>query len=264
MNDTQTMSFSSICYPERPEGLLSFLVSRSRSAQRSLAPSASEVIRGCAEAVQQIVHAAIETRTKTEFHRLFDELFPKYASLSLAISSYVSAVIQKPVIEQLVRESICEMEADFRDKGLESFGALVRDQAIFTVWTLRKINELTSQIIAVPLSPTKRVEDQEYCSQFNLNALRAHFCLECLNAALGNEQAIYPEVLDELIDGLRSMVNAYTWARRGLEIRVPSETPTLEFQDAFVDPNEDAALMDLSFSEASEWLERERGMDATG
>ena len=108
------------------------------------------------------------------------------------------------------------------------------------------------------MSGTQKKTDEEFCVQFNLNALRAQFSLDCLNTALDEKQAIYPEVLEELVDGLRAIVNAYTWARRGLELRVPSEEPM--FQGAAME-DEDMALMDLSFSQASEILDDERGMD---
>jgi hypothetical protein len=190
---------------------------------------------------------------------VLNDSFPKYAGLTMAISHFATAVIQKPLIEQLVRESICEMEADFRDKGLAVFGANVRDQAMFTVWTLRKISELTTQLNATPLVGARKVEDEECCGNFNFNALRAQFCLDCLNIALDDRRPIYPEVLEELVDGLRAMVNAYTWARRGLDLRVaPEETLPV----AFSIDDEDAALMDFSFSESSEWRDGERGVDA--
>lgn|ERR1035437_8787940 len=259
MNNELTLDNEMICRSDRPEGFFSFLVSRSKSAARSLTPSASEVLNGCADAVKQVLRSAIETRSEAEFCRVFNDSFSKYAGLTMAISHYATAVIQKPVIEQLVRESICEMEADFRDKGLAAFGATVRDQAMFTVWTLRKINELTTQISATPVVSSQKAADKEYCSNFNLNALRAQFSLDCLDMALEDDRAIYPEVLEELVDGMRAMVNAYTWARRGLDIRIPRvET----FPQTSLADNEDMALMDLSFSGAFEWFDNERGVDA--
>jgi hypothetical protein len=256
MNSEITMDGVRICSPERPEGLLSFLVSRSKRAARSLTPSASDVLKGCADAINQILRTAIEARNKTDFVRVSNESFPKYAGLTMAISHYATAVIEKPVIEQLVRESICEMEADFRAKGLAAFGATVRDQAMFTVWTLRKISEITTQINAASAIKTSCEDDKEYCCNFNINALRAQFSLDCLNIALDDNRAIYPEVQEELVDGLRAMVDAYTWARRGLELRIPS-SEELNFQTSPMEV-EDEALMDFAFSGASEWLDEER------
>jgi hypothetical protein len=210
------------------------------------------VLRGCWDAIDQILRSAIETRTKAEFERMYEASFPNYVGLTMAISHFATAVIPKPVREQLVRESICELEADFRDKGLASFGAAVCDQALFTVWTLRKVSELTAQIIEAPLDRSRRAEDADFCSSFNVNALRAQFSLDCLETSLKTHRAIYPEVLDEVVDGLRAMVNAYTWARRGLELRIPVEEASVAATPL---DDEDRALMDLSFAEASEHLE---------
>ena len=237
--------------PERPECLLSFLVSRAKSAKRSLTPSTSDVLRGCGEAVNQILRTAIESRSKAEFDRVYGDSFSKYAALTIAISQFATALIEKSLLEQLVRESICEIEADFRDKGLAAFGATVRDQTMFTVWTLRKINDLTSQIIVVPTDKAKKSEDENICLNFNINALRAQFSVDCLNMALANDRAIYPEVQDELVDGLRAMVNAYTWARRRLDLRVPAQEESFDpspLQD------DDRALMEFAFSEAGDHL----------
>lgn len=260
MNSALTFEEAGMAFRhERPEGLMSFLVSRSKVSTRSLTPSTSDVLKGCWDAIDQILRSAIETRTKAEFDRIFEDSFPKYIGLTSAISHFATAVIPKPVREQLVRESICELEADFRDKGLTNFGATVRDQAMFTVWALRKVCDLTTQIMEAPLDKSRRDEDGEFCANFNISALRAQFSLDCLEAALRNHRAIYPEVLDEVVDGLRSMVNAYTWARRGLELRIPKVEESFELSPL---DDEDRALLDFSFSEASEWLADERGVDA--
>ncbi len=259
MNNECVIDEGLFCHSERSEGLLSFLVSRASSAKRSLTPSANDVLAGCADAVSQIIGAAVATRSKAEFSRAFDESFRPYVGLRLALAHFAKAVIKENVREQLVRESICEIEADFRDKGMAAFGATVRDQALFTVWTLRKINDLTVQINAVPVEKGSKERDEEFCTNFNLNVLRAQFSLDCLNMALEKEHPIYPEVQEELVDGLRTMVNAYTWARRGLEIRVPMEESAVSFSSL---DDEDSALMDFAFSETSGLSDDERGGDA--
>jgi hypothetical protein len=240
--------------PEREEGILSFLASRSKGSVRFLSPSATDVMNGCSEAIRQILYAVLEARTQTEFERVFKAEFPKYVLLILATSKFAAAVVPKSLLERLTRESICEMEADFRDKGLAAFGAAVQDQALFTVWTLRKINELVTQIVAVKPEDPKQKEDSEYCAQFNLSLFRAQFSLDCLNASLETGQAIYPEVLEKLVDGLRAMVNAYAWARRGLDARVPSTE--MNFAVTPLD-DEDRSLMDASLAAASDFLSNE-------
>jgi len=248
----ENVGFGILRDPE--EGILSFLASRSKRSARALSPSAADVFRGCSDAVRQLLCAAVEARNEEEFDHLFESEFPKYVGLVLAMSNFASAVVPKPLIERLTRESICEMEADFRDKGMAVFGTVIRDQALFTVWTLRKINELVTRINAVKPSEAKRKDDVECCANFNLNTLRAQFCLDCLITALDSGQAVYPEVLESLMDGLRAMVNAYAWARRGLEARIPTQEPNLSVTEVDED---DRQLMDASLAEASEFLSAE-------
>lgn len=239
---------------ERPEGTLSFLASRSQSSSRVLTPSAVEVFKGCAEGIKQILCTAINTRSGAEFDRVFETDFPKYTALAMAMSHFATAMVPKPVLDRLTRESICEMEADFRDKGLATFGLAVRDQAMFTVWTLRKINELVTQIVTAKIDESKKIEDAEYCSNFNFYTFLAHFSLDCLRMALQVGQPVYPEVLERLINGMRAMVNAYAWARRGLEARIPAEEPSFTLAEL---DDEDRDLMAASFGEASDLMDRE-------
>ncbi len=236
---------------EPEQGILSFLASRSKGSVRSLSPSAADVLNGCSEAIRQVLCAVLEARTQADFERIFQAEFPKYVSLIMATSNFVRVVVPKSLLERLTRESICEMEADFRDKGLNVFGASVRDQVLFTVWTLRKINELVTQIVAIKPDESKQKEDREYCVKFNRDMFLAQFSLDCLNAALETGQAVYPAVMEELADCLRAMVNAYTWARRGLEARAPSTE-----MDLAITPldDEDRSLMDASLAEAADVL----------
>ena len=209
---------------ERPlEGVLAFLASRSRKSTRDLSAAANEIFRGFAEYLDEVLKGVIEKRTAAEFETSFNEAFPKYAAITLSLSHFAYVVLPSNVVERLTRESICELEADFREQGLLAFGAAARDQAMFTVWTLRKINDLVTQISGTEIGTDKQKEDREYCERFNVYALRAHFSLDCLTMALRLKQPIYPEVMAEIVDGLRGMVNAYAWARRGAALRLSPE-----------------------------------------
>jgi hypothetical protein len=227
------------------EGAVAFLASRSKKFARQLTAPMGEVLNGFAGAIDQILLRVIEKRTAEEFSAAYSEYFPKYAAMTLSLSQAAHAIVPADVIEHLTRESICEVEADFRDRALEAFGADVRDQVMFTVFTLRKINELIAMISSSKPERSKREKDKEYCLNFNLNALRAHFALDCLSLALRQERAIYPEVMEELKDSLRAMVNAYAWARQGAAIRFPADEEVLPFSDMGED-EEDRELLHAS------------------
>ena len=234
---------------ERLEGILSFLASRSKSSARTLSPNISEVFNGCAAQLRGILGSIIESRTRADYQREFQRSFSKYVGLTLAMSHFASAVIPRESIERLSRESICELEADFRDKGMDAFGEDVRNQALFTVWTLRKVNDLVDQIIAAKLDDSQKKADSASCVKFNFHLFRAQFGLDCLNLAIETNKAIYPEVIDELTDGLKSMVNAYAHARQGLELRVPTVEPALTIAPM---DDEDRALLDISLRSAGD------------
>jgi hypothetical protein len=234
------------------ESVSSLLASRSKESARELSPSVQEVFRGCRSELKAIQQIMLGTRTGAEHRREFTRLFPKYLGLSLAISYFSSAVVPRDVIERLSRESICEIEADFREKGLSAFGASIRSQALFTIWTLRKINEIVTQISASKLDESKKQEDILACVQFTVNVLRAKMALDCLQVAMNEQIAIYPGVSDELLDDLRSMVNAYSWARKGLEIRVTTADAILEIPSM---DDEDRELLEVAFASASELSE---------
>lgn len=246
---------------QRPSDcVLPSLASRSKNSARELPAPLNDVFTGVSTVLEQLVLNVIEKRTVAEFETAFAEGFPKYAALSIALSRIATEIVPANVVERLTRESICELESDFRNGGLASFGAAIRDQAMFTIWTLRKINEIVIQILNTKLDKTKRKEDEEYCSQFNLTALWAHFSLDCLNLSLRLKRPIYPEVMAPLIDGLRSMVNAYTWARRGLELRLPQQ-PTLKEQQ--VDDEEDELLLRASMRDFASMSEDDEPEHAT-
>jgi hypothetical protein len=237
---------------QKVESVSSILASRSKQSIHTFSPTVLEVFKGCRAEITAILMTLLSTRTGAEQQREVVRLFPKYLGLSLAISHFASAVVARDAIERLSRESICEMEADFRDKGLAAFGATVRSQALFTIWTLRKINEVVTQISAAKLDESNQEADRRACIQFTISALRAQMALDCLQMAMDQKIAIYPEVSDALVDDLRAMVNAYSWARQGLEARVQPAEAT--FEPPAMD-DEDRQLLEAAFSNASELAE---------
>jgi len=256
MNESLTIETAGLSLQnEKPlEGALAFLASRSKKSVRELSESAGEVFKGFAGVLDQLLTTIIEKRTAAEFHAAFVEAFPKYVAITVSLSHFAQAVVPASVIQRLTRESICELEADFRDKALLAFGAATRDQAMFTIWTMRKVNDLLVQISTAKLEESRQKEDREFCAEFNFNALRAHFSLDCLNMALRLQRPIYPEVMAELNDGLRSMVNAYAWVRRGAALRIPVAEPPLEVSAS---DEENEQLLSASMRDMVEMAEDE-------
>jgi hypothetical protein len=249
MNPTLTATAEEFLRDDKPERVLAFLASRSKQSARQLPAPANEVFDGIREAVDQWVRSAIDARTEKEFRDAFATVFPKYLRITLALSAFANAVVPDETINRMALESICELEADFREKAQSAFGSEIKDQLMFTAWTLRKISDLLIQIAATKPDPSCREQDAEYCSHFLVTALHAKFSLDCFNMALRLNRAIYPEVMDTLKDGLRAVVNAYAWARRGAAIRVPAAQETIESDVSTQEENDllASSMQDMAF-----------------
>jgi len=223
---------------------LAFLGLPSKRTGRQLSASAEELMRNIATILDQIITGAIEKRTAQEFIAVRDATFPDYARVMLALANLVSTIVPVLVLERITLESLSELEADFRDHAAAAFGTSIRDQAIFTVWTLRKINELSQRVTASGKVPDDiRKRDAELAPSFNFHALRTRFHLDCLTTALRTSAPIYPEVLNEISDGLRSEVDAYAWIRQAVDLRFPAQEPVLPFAEL---DEEDRQFIDAS------------------
>jgi hypothetical protein len=187
-----------------------------------LSGAANDVLSGMVFAIEQMLTNIIQSRTVADYEAAYGQYFSKYVQIMLALSRFADAMIPADVMQRLTWESFCERESDLRQDGDRIFGTAIKDQALFTVWTMRKISDLLGQIRAAKLTE-RSAEDKECSQQYVLNTLRAGFSLDCLGMALRTKGSIYPDVQAEITDGLRAAVNAYAWVRRGLNLRVPTE-----------------------------------------
>lgn len=210
---------------------LAFVGFPSKRAAKQISGSAEDALKGIHILLEQMIIGAVEKRTAAEFRAAYDEIFQGYYQLMNALGSLIRAVVPSNVRERVTAESLCEMEADFRDHALVAFGANMRDQALFTVWTLRKISDLAQRIGSMDVSPELKEQDNHIATMFVHHGVRTRFHLDCLFLSMHTGRPIYPEVLETISDGLRSAVDAYAWIRQAADLRSTHEEPILEFID---------------------------------
>lgn len=191
-----------------------------QSEQRIKRFAAGEVINNIVSVVEDLLSATIEQQTAAGFLATRAEVFPQYFQAVRALSDLARILVPKHVLDVVLTQSFSETEAEFRDQGLIAFGAEVRDQAMFTVWILRKISDLCQKIDGAHLAPQLRESDQTMYSGFVAHAVGARFHLDCLLKSMLVQKPMRPEVFPIVIDGLRNAVNAYAWARRAYDLRV--------------------------------------------
>jgi len=217
-----------------PQGLLETLGSArpamvafpSEQSAKQLPGATVEAVKSILAIMDQITTGVIEKRTAADFVEARREAYPVYFRLMLALGSLAQAVVPRSLMDRLTGEAFCEMEADLRDRGLSAFGAEVRDQAVFTVWTLRRTSEVCEQIHKSG-PPVDKEADASFAENYLTMSMWTRFHVDCLIKSMDSGRPLYPGVLAQMIDGLRAAVNAYAWARRGLALRVRESDPHL-------------------------------------
>lgn len=198
------------------------LSSQPQSKGVELSNSVSEMFKAIRSFIDELLTRAIASQTQAEFESVRHELFAPYAKTLKSQAALVRLLVRAPVIENLLRESFCELESDLRDSALTRFGSAARDQAMFTVWTLRRTSGLITKIATSgSLNADEQKTDQELAKEYSFYAMWAQFHMDCLIASIRKDRSIQLEVLPSIIDGLRAAVNAYSLARQGLDLRCP-------------------------------------------
>ncbi len=218
-------------------------------ASKQISVSADELLRNISAVLEDLVLSVIGKRTAMEFEAARSDAFPKYMNAVLALSSLVQILVPRQAIDRLNRDSFCELEADLRNRGLVAFGASVRDQAMFTVWSLRKISDFMSQIDNIH----PKVDNQEVVGMVNdciFYAIRTRFHVHCLVSSMALDKPIHPDAMEMIIDGLRSVVNAYALARRLLDRLVP--LPEMATEACEWDDEDQSLLLESSYGEILE------------
>ena len=154
-------------------------------ARQELSGAVDDVVKAVAALIQKMVLSAIDKRTGEDFHAAVEESFPVYTRLISSLSSILQPLVPRHVIETLVNESYSELESDFREHATIKFGSDIKDQALFTVWMLRKTSDLAGIVISAgKVAEINKKRDGEIAGNYANRALMARFNIDCLVLAI--------------------------------------------------------------------------------
>lgn len=224
----------------------------SKTSIKKLPGAAEEVFQGIGKVLDNLMRRAITAKTAEDFDNIRRDVFGSYYRTMSAISNLSREMIPKNMMESLVADSLSELENTFKEEGLARFGVLARDQAVFTVWTLGKISRLAHQMAGMPLHDSKAGEDRRIAQEFAFFIGWSNFHLDCLRASISHDRIVNPEVLIEICDGLRAVVNAYGLVRQGLDLRSANAELELPFDDSWDEEDQellDASMRDMAMEE---------------
>jgi hypothetical protein len=196
-----------------------------RERTTTIVGQANDLVREVVLVIDGLIMTSIDQRTSSDFIRTREEVFPHYVAAITALGSLARIILPKQVIERISVESFSQMEADFRDLGDSTFGTDLAERGLFTVWTLRKIYDLAKEIETSDLPKEQAKEDAEKAREFVRFALWNRFHVDCLIKSMRAKRPIYPDVVEQIRDGLRAAVNAYAHIRQWADIRIPRPDP---------------------------------------
>ena len=231
METTMTLAIDASADDDR----LAFLAFPAQKASEQVTGTTNDLIDSVQTIVNTIISDVCSKRTASEFIAARKRYFPQYFQVMRGLGNLAAAVVPENVLDRLAYEAFSELEANFRDEGVAAFGTEIKDQAMFTVWTLRKINDLANDV-RLRRAPIARFAeaDRELAEDFVMHVVYSRFHLDCLRGSLRTQKAIYPEVLECVSNGLRGLVNAYAYIRQASDLRsemVEEEPIIIEFDE---------------------------------
>src|SRR5579863_5781607 len=207
--------------------------------------------------IDVVVTRLAHCQSKAQFLKMRKEVFPDYVNLSYIIANSFSITRDRAIRQAAVGESILAVERFFQASGVVRFGAESIREAVFCLDTLRRAYRLVDNIYAQgnELSDAMMDADRKLAMNLNGSAVWAQLHLDCLRVIIAKHTVQDQDVIDEILQGSRLSVMAYSFARQGIELRTPREPFLL---DATRD-EEDKGLLDESFSD---YVEHESSIDA--
>jgi hypothetical protein len=195
-------------------------------------------------------------QSRSEFVATRKEVFADFVNLSYIIANSFSITRDRAIRRAAVDQSIKAVERYFQLAGVERFGAETIREAIFCFDTLRRAYKLVDKIHErnSALGEDSRAADRKLAGDFNGSALWAQLHLDCLRVILSKHMVQDQEVVDEILQGSRLSVMAYSYARQGLELRTSREPFLLDTTR----DEEDKELLEESFSD---YVEHESSID---
>jgi hypothetical protein len=214
---------------EKPRELVELvgLPSETEHVSKELSGAANELIHAVVKLVDGMVLHVLDQRTVDAFLKTREDVFPQYFAAMVALGALVRIAVPKRDLTRLRAESLSELEAEFRDSGSASFGSDLCSRALFTVWTLRKINDLAEEVERVTIANNIAEKDGDFARRFAAHAMWARFHIDCLVKSIRSGKPIFPDIMDSVVDGLRAAVNAYAWIRQAVDLREGCSEPLI-------------------------------------
>lgn len=213
--------------------------------ERQLVRSDERLISELVAVLDRQLIAAVEARSADELRAVRANVWPRYVRALRALYDTASVLVSDASVEALFDGIVDELSADLQ-KQESRFGSKLCEQAVFTLWTMKKIRCLAHEMGRLG-EPKNKPKDYSLVREYHAYSLWAQFHLDMLFAAMKFDRPICEAIREPICDGLRASVNAYAIMRDALLLRQPKsdETPA----EALPWDEEDERLLAASMRE---------------
>ena len=205
---------------------LSFLAFPAKQSSAQVSGATDSAFAAIKILLEQMLARASEATSREDFISAREEVIRQYYRVMLALGGLISVSVPRAAIDRLTFESLTEMEAEFVQYGRQLLGEALCEQALFTVYTLRRINLAGQklQMLGHFVSDSRLEDDHEASRSFIGHVLFARFHIDCMLTAVRMRRALYPDVMAEISDGLLALVNAYAHVQQSILYRTGNMT----------------------------------------
>ncbi|MEW6211539.1 MAG: hypothetical protein AB1631_24445 [Acidobacteriota bacterium] len=212
----QTVEFVSAA---NPVSLFNPIAFTEGSTKERLQPSFAEIVERICGEMDEIVSHLMDSPTLEDFQELRKSLFESYLKLGHALNNVALAKLDKKELPGLIDASFTALEAEIASAAEVYFGNDAYQEIMFSIGTLKRAYRWIPHIISNEPKEELRAQDAETATNFNVSSMWSQFHLDALRIAMRRNQTIIPEILEELLEGLRLSVMVYAYVRNALNLR---------------------------------------------
>jgi len=217
-----------VCPPPSEIGTLGAFFQPSTTSEKKLVRSDERLIRELVGVLDRQLIAAVDTRSVLEFNSVRKNVMPRYIRALRALHDTVINLVSDEMLKSISDSIIAELADDLEKQRESRFGDKLTDQAVFTLWTIRKIGSLGREILrAGNVQSDRRQADNALLYEYHAACLWAQFHLDVLFAAMKFDRPICEEIRETICDGLRASVDAYAIMKDALALRHPQTEETV-------------------------------------
>jgi hypothetical protein len=204
----------------RPVGLMG------ESATHRLPLGSADIVHLILKEMEDVATQSTRARTAEEFNEQRKRLYPEYLSLTKAVSGVVLAKMDQcdrtslmMSLNGMLDSSFTELEDEMETHGSMFFAEELHPEIMVSVATLKSAYMTVPRLFSVQIDTSLAEQDKKLGDDFAVAATWTQFHLEGLKAAMKKNLSVMPEVLQELLEGLRMSVMAYSYVRQAVDLR---------------------------------------------